>query len=91
MTKTVFLIVGPTASGKSQFSIDLAKKIKENTVKIVIQINGRKRGLIEANRNISEENLFEIINKDETLTKYLKYKTTKKKIYIKNKLINIII
>ena len=27
MIKTIYLIAGPTASGKSQFSIDLAKKI----------------------------------------------------------------
>ena len=27
MIKTIYLIAGPTASGKSKFSIDLAKKI----------------------------------------------------------------
>ncbi|MFL2544192.1 MAG: isopentenyl transferase family protein [Alphaproteobacteria bacterium] len=28
MIKTIYLIAGPTASGKSKFSIDLAKKNK---------------------------------------------------------------
>ena len=63
----------------------------EDIVKIVIQINGKKRALIETKPNISEENLFVIINKDETLTKYLKQKNIKRKIYIKDKLMNIII
>jgi len=63
----------------------------ENTVKIVVQINGKKRGLIETNKDITEEKLFEIINNDETITKHFGGKVVGKKIYIKNKLMNIII
>ncbi len=63
----------------------------ENIIKIVIQINGKKRALIESKPNVSEENLFVIINKNETLSKYLKQKKIKRKIYIKDKLMNIII
>ena len=63
----------------------------QDTVNVVIQINGKKRGLIETKPNLSEENLFEIITKDEKLTKYLKEKNVKRKIYIKDKLMNIII
>ena len=66
-------------------------ELQENTVKIVIQINGKKRGLIETNKDISEEKLFEIINNDETITKYFDEKNVKRKIYIKDKLMNIII
>ena len=65
--------------------------LKEEIINIVIQINGKKRGLIQSKPNISEKNLFEIINKDETLIKYLQKKDIKKKIYIKDKLLNIII
>ena len=64
---------------------------QENTVKIVIQINGKKRGLIETKKEISEEKLFEIISNDETITKYFDEKNVKRKIYIKDKLMNIII
>jgi len=66
-------------------------ELQENTVKIVIQINGKKRGLIETNKEISEEKLFEIISNDETITKYFDEKNVKRKIYIKDKLMNIII
>jgi leucyl-tRNA synthetase len=63
----------------------------EDKIKIVIQINGKKRGLIETNRDISEQELTNIINNNETLKKYLDNKTFKRKIFIKNKLMNIII
>ena len=63
----------------------------EKIVKIVIQINGKKRGLIETNKDITEEKLFEIINNDETITKHFGGKNVEKKIYIKNKLMNLII
>ncbi len=63
----------------------------QDRVNIVVQINGKKRELINTSPNISEENLFEIINKNETLKKYLNNKNIKRKIYIKDKLINIII
>ena len=63
----------------------------DNKVKIVIQINGKKRGLIETNRDISEQDLNKIINNDKALKKYLDNQTIKRKIFIKNKLMNIII
>ena len=51
----------------------------------------KKRGLVRTELNTTEEKLFEIIQNDETLTKYLNQKEFKKRIYIKNKLMNIII
>jgi leucyl-tRNA synthetase len=65
--------------------------LKEDIINIVVQINGKKRGLVKTKLNIAEEKLFEIIKNDETLTKYLNQKNYKKRIYIKNKLMNIII
>ena len=65
--------------------------LKEDTINIVIQINGKKRGLIHTKPNITEEKLFEIIKNDEKIMKYFDQKNIKKKIYIKDKLLNIII
>ena len=65
--------------------------LKEDMVNIVIQINGKKRGLIQTKPNITEEKLFEIIKNDEKITKYLVQKDIKRKIYLKDKLLNIII
>ena len=65
--------------------------IKENEINIVVQINGKKRALIKTIPDESEENLFKIIEKEEALKKYIDNITIKRKIYVKNKLINIII
>ncbi len=65
--------------------------LKEENVNIVIQINGKKRGVIQTKPNITEEKLFEIINNDVKIMKHLDQKNIKKKIYIKDKLLNIII
>ena len=67
------------------------KILFEKNVKFVIQINGKKRGLIETEKGISEEKLFEILNKHENIKKYFINEKIKKKIFIKDKLMNIII
>ena len=64
--------------------------LKSEISNIVVQINGKKRGLIQTKSDISEEDLFDIILKDEKISKYLNKDNIKRKIYIKNKLINII-
>ena len=57
----------------------------------MIQINGKKRGLINTNLNVTEKEIVELIYKDEKISKYLIDGSIKKQIYIKNKLINIIV
>jgi leucyl-tRNA synthetase len=47
--------------------------------------------LIRTEIDISENDLLGIINNDEKIFKYIDGKEIKKKIYIKNKLINIIL
>ncbi len=64
---------------------------KEEVINLVIQINGKKRGLIEVEPDKSETELLQIIKKDQKISKYLHNNEIKKNIYIKNKLINIII
>ncbi len=63
----------------------------DDKVTIVIQINGKKRGIIISTKNTTEDRLVDMIMSDEKLNKYLQNKTINKKIYIKDKLINIII
>ena len=65
--------------------------IKEDKANVVVQINGKKRGLIQININFPEDQLIATIKKDEKLAKFMEDKEIKRKVYIKNKLINIII
>ncbi len=58
---------------------------------IVIQINGKKRGIIEALKDVEEEDLITKVKTNQELEKFFNDKQIFKTIYIKNKLINIII
>ncbi len=65
--------------------------IKDDEINIVIQINGKKREIIKSQTNTTEENLLKLIMNNDKLIKYFENKQIKKKIYIKDKLINIIL
>ena len=70
--------------------VDRQLLIEEN-INFVVQINGKKRGLIKANRDISEGELINLIKKNVEINKYIKNQEFKKKVFVPNKLINIII
>ena len=63
----------------------------EENINFVVQVNGKKRGLIKTNRDISEEDVMVLIKKNVEINKYIKNHQLKKKIFVPNKLINIII
>ena len=67
------------------------KLLIEENINFVIQINGKKRGLIKATRNISENEIMELIKENIEINKYIKNQELKKKIFVPNKLINIIV
>ena len=69
---------------------DLAQ-LEEEFINIVIQINGKKRGLIKAKKNIKSEELIEKVKNEKNIMKYLSDTNIKKQIYVPNRLINIII
>jgi len=65
--------------------------LKEDTIKFVVQINGKTRKIIGSQKDTSEEELLLKIQTDVKLNNYLKTGSIQKKIFIPNKLINIII
>ena len=67
------------------------KFLKKESFNIVIQINGKKRDLMNFNKDINEKDLLLEIKNNVKINKFLKDKEIKKSIYIKNKLINLII
>ena len=77
---------------KSFYWPEINKKyLEKNRYNIVIQINGKKRGLILIENNISKDDLIEKIKKENQINKFLKGKNVIKSIYIENKLLNLII
>jgi len=67
------------------------KFLEDNIVNYVIQVNGKKRGLINSEKNITEDELFNIVKSKNLLDKYISNKNIKKTIFVKNKLLNILI
>ena len=67
------------------------KMLIENNIKYIIQINGKTRAVLEFERDLNENKIFEKIKQDNNINKYIIDKNIKKKIFIKNKLINLII
>ena len=98
---TIMMPVIPHFANEGLGMIDINYKIHwpeydekiliENIIPIVVQINGKKRALINIERNTSENDLLKKIKEDKNLIRYLDKKLIKKKIYVPNKLINIII
>ena len=65
--------------------------LKSSNYKIVVQINGKKRLLFESNEDLDETNLINKLREIKEIKKYIEKKDIFKTIFIKNKLINLII
>jgi leucyl-tRNA synthetase len=63
--------------------------LEENT-KFIVQINGKTRKIIISKKDTSENLLLDKIKNDNKLNKFLESKNIQKKIFIPNKLINIL-
>ena len=66
------------------------KILFEDNVKFIIQFNGKTRKIIISKKDTTENSLITKIKEDNKLNEYLNNKDIKKKIFIPNKLINII-
>ena len=67
------------------------KHLEKNDVYIVIQINGKKRSLINIKKDVDEETLTNELKKDPKIIKYLENGNIIRSIFVKNKLINLIV
>ena len=70
----------------------MKEQIIEENINFVIQINGKKRAILNVKRDISEKDLLsEIQQNKQELKKFLKDQIIKKTIFVSNRLINIIL
>ena len=65
--------------------------IKNETIKYVIQINGKKRATIECMKDISEKELMKEIINNVSTKKIIENKKINKCFFVKNRLINILV
>ncbi|OGL30866.1 leucine--tRNA ligase [Candidatus Saccharibacteria bacterium RIFCSPHIGHO2_12_FULL_41_12] len=65
--------------------------IVTDKIKIVVQINGKLRGMVEASKDTKQKDLEELTKNEENVAKHLQGKTIKKVIYVPGKLINFVV
>ena len=65
--------------------------IEETDSNFVVQINGKKRGIVKANKQILKTELIALIKKDHKINKYIENTQILKSIFVPKKLINFII
>ena len=65
--------------------------IENNVADVVIQVNGKKRSIISIEKNLNEKDILEKIKQDKVIDKYIENKEIFRTIYVKNKIINIIV
>jgi len=69
----------------------LQKEITNLKIKLVIQVNGKTRDVIDIDRDVDEKKVINLISKKDKIKNFLKGKEIVKHIYIKNKLINLVV
>ena len=67
-----------------------SKLLKEESCKIVVQVDGRKRGILEMPVNSDEKIIIKKSKEISNVSKYVENSIVIKNIYIKNKLVNFI-
>ena len=67
------------------------KYLQQKFVKIVVQINGKKRGIIDCKKDILEKDIIQKVKENKDIEKYLKEKEILKNIYVQNKIINFLV
>ncbi|MDP6340050.1 MAG: leucine--tRNA ligase [Candidatus Marinimicrobia bacterium] len=65
--------------------------IKADTMKLAVQINGKRRSEIEVDINTVEKEIFETAKSADKISNHLKNKIILKEIYVKGRLVNIVV
>lgn len=65
--------------------------VLSNEIEIPVQINGKVRGTVNVNSNTDEKTVSELVKSNESISKYLDGKVIKKLIYVKNRIVNIVV
>ncbi|KAF3544942.1 hypothetical protein DY000_02003195 [Brassica cretica] len=65
--------------------------LKDTTIVLPVQINGKTRGTVEVEEGCSEDDAFALASQDKKLEKYLDGQSIKKRIYVPGKILNVIL
>ena len=92
MTEEIYSMIGETKTiNDTEWpQYDEAKTI-DDEIEIPVQINGKVKVVVKADKDAEEEMVKEIVHSDETIKTLLEGKNVVKEIYVKGKIYNIVI
>ena len=67
------------------------KLVVDDTIELVIQVNGKLRDTIEVSADITKDEAIELAKKAENIQKWLEGKEIKKEIFVSGKLVNLVV
>ena len=97
LAEELWEVNGGPSSGSGGFIIDQEWPIfdpamlKTDTLTIVVQVNGKVRGQIQIPAEAKEKDILEAAKADANVHKFLEGKTPKKEIYIKGRLVSLVV
>ena len=65
--------------------------LKSEEINFVVQINGKKKTILKLKKDVDESDVLKAIKSDSLTSKHLNNRNTKKIIFVKNRLINILL
>ncbi|MBI44769.1 MAG: leucine--tRNA ligase [Candidatus Marinimicrobia bacterium] len=75
----------------SSWPICDSKYLEKDTIKIMVQVNGKLRASIEVDKSINKDKLVQIAKENQNVSKFILNKEIIREIYVPNKIINIVI
>lgn len=83
--------LGITKGNKIIYWPEINKSVLiQDTINFVIQVNGKKRGLLKLKKNITKNQILSEIDKDSKIKNFINNKSIKNTIFVPNRLVNII-
>ncbi|MCL4557511.1 MAG: leucine--tRNA ligase, partial [Deltaproteobacteria bacterium] len=65
--------------------------LRDNTIVVVVQVNGRLRGQVSVPENSDENTVFAAASEDDKIAPYIRGRQTKRLVLVKNRLLNIVV
>ena len=92
MTEELYSLIGEkkTINEMPWPTYDEAKTI-DDEIEIPVQVNGKLKGVVKVEKDASQEEVKEVVDKEETIQKAIEGKTVVKEIYVKGKIYNIVV
>ena len=76
---------------KNNWPTTKSELLDNKKISLVVQVNGKKKEILNVNKDMEENEIMELINKNDKLKLILQDKKIQRKIYIHNRIINMIL